>query len=805
MLPRKLHDELSQTHSRPSGGADDPQLPTALCWKANEPTPQQKRSYVWGQLAMYLFLFLVPTGLTLFNAGYVPVLLVLIICAVLLFAVRYLLNISGSERPAYPRQLLWIYLAFVVFMNNGFFVWLPFVLFPVLTLMLARQFRAHTIYVASAMPLPKSVAELFRRHLKLPAGTKKGSLLRGYVQALKDWFFYGLATDERRSGVLMTPAGSHRSRENLTTVLLLTWCLIAATACLGSHSFGSPSMWFNDLEPANKESNPLYSISGFVVNFVLLTVLFWPGLFPIVFIGVTFFASATALRKCDGLRQQQQASENWVELCESLEEEAKRIGVKELLFLGIADDGTPILKQPRKGTPHYLNQGASGSGKSSYASSLKNQFIRMGYNVLDISFDNGLQNYWTLHHALEQHEIKDAKLSFLTNVIGYPTHLLHFASQEALRRISNPQFIDALMNVSGFTNSREHGESYFTDFAYAILRGALNAAPMRPESIESLKKEHNLFMGTGAKALGAKTADGAHIGFDIDRLSDVACLRMDESYPKKAIENAIDMADLFLKERQYVVCSLPALAGNRQAADIGRFVLAMFVAAASAFGSTKSKTLLVIDEFAELAAPGLLSTVIEGIRHAGVDVMLSVQTAAAIERGGEHLRSSIEQNTGTKTFFRTIGDEQITSLSKNSGQRLVHLQSYSRTVNSDFGSSETSTNTETLYPRLSVNDIGRINGAPQSFVLWPTDDDKFLNNRGMPFECRQVFHIPQDKFEELNNRGAPEQQEDMIIVPKDVRKKDEGTTEAATVPNIAEAMAEQFPNFGFSPPPWRTN
>jgi hypothetical protein len=92
-------------------------------------------------------------------------------------------------------------------------------------------------------------------------------------------------------------------------------------------------------------------------------------------------------------------------------------------------------------------------------------------------------------------------------------------------------------------------------------------------------------------------------------------------------------------------------------------------------------------------------------RSMGVGVIIANQSLEDLKKGGTNLIPAVEANCRLRQWFSVSCSEDQERIVKSSGHTVDHIHSWSESTNTNGGSSSSHSQTETVVPRLNINDI----------------------------------------------------------------------------------------------------
>jgi hypothetical protein len=435
---------------------------------------------------------------------------------------------------------------------------------------------------------------------------------------------------------------------------------------------------------------------------------------------------------------------------------------KESLLLGVnAHDDTPVIVPRSVFQEHAHLLGDSGSGKTSLGiASLMTQFIRFGdcsVVVIDLKGDDVA----LMEGARIEAERAGIRFRWFTNELERPTYVFNPMQQSHLSRLSLYQRTDILTSSLGLQYGTDYGRGYFSDANSEMLYHALKA---RPEGVSSfvelaaVLREKAPFRDVPEDL---RTA-GAHLGAIINRLADAKALNATSKSgaPDSATANAIDMPEVF-RTPQVLYFHLASAIGMASTPEIARLALYSLLTAAKTAQGERTQVYLVIDEFQRVVSNNL-ELFLQQARSLNIGVILANQTLGDLKTAGVDLIPTVRANTRFRQIFAASDLVEQEEIIKTSGETTVYNRAWSQYLGNILGASGTFTLTETLSPRLRVNDVLLATDHPQQSIVQIRRGQGYAQFGGFPFVMTSSFHITQDEYNRRKRAPWPERDGETI-------------------------------------------
>ncbi len=448
-------------------------------------------------------------------------------------------------------------------------------------------------------------------------------------------------------------------------------------------------------------------------------------------------------------------TETWDDLVDRIRASGDRIE-RESLLLGVnAHDDSPVIVPRSVFQEHAHLLGDSGSGKTSLGiASLLTQFIRFGdcsVVVIDLKGDD----IALMEGARIEAERAGIRFRWFSNELERPTYLFNPMQQSHLPRLSLYQRTDVLTASLGLQYGTDYGRGFFSDANSEMLFHALKA---RPEGIASFSelaavlREKAPFRNVPEDLRSA----GSHLGAIINRLADTKALNATakDGYPESAMAAAIDMPDIF-RTPQVLYFHLASAIGMASTAEIARLALYSILTAAKTAQGERTQVYLVIDEFQRIVSNNL-ELFLQQARSMNIGIILANQTLGDLKSPDADLIPTVRANTRFRQIFAASDLAEQDEIIKTSGETTVFSRAWSQYLGTVLGSSGTFSLTETLSPRLRVNDVLLATDHPQQSIVQVRRGQGYAQFGGFPFVMTSAFHITQTEYERRKRAPWPD-------------------------------------------------
>ncbi|MFO0979118.1 MAG: type IV secretion system DNA-binding domain-containing protein [Planctomycetaceae bacterium] len=445
---------------------------------------------------------------------------------------------------------------------------------------------------------------------------------------------------------------------------------------------------------------------------------------------------------------------------ETLGSSPSPIDRNSLYFGRVVYDGSPVLVPRSVFDEHAHAVGASGSGKTSlFLCPIIEQLANgeCSVIVLDLKADT-LELLATLAAAAERLRAggRDIPLKYFSNQSSCPTFAFNPMTQRFWDSLDLQAKTDMLCAANGLDYGNGYGAGYFSSANSAVLHHALKAFP-------HVRTFRELAECIGTVITTAKKRDlhpeirkaGVHVQEVIKRLAGCDPLNVtpQSGYPGAVTANAIDLTEPFLTP-QLMYFHLSATLSPSGAAEIARLVTYMLLAASTPT-QRKHKVYLVIDEFQRIVANNL-EYMLQLARSMGVGIILANQSMEDLKKGTTNLIPAIEANCRLRQWFSVSCSEDRERLIRSGGETVDVTKSVSTGSNSDGTSNTSTTSSEMLVPRITMNDILLMSDHPFQSILQIARSSGYAQFGGFPVIIESGYHISQEEYQRRCRMTWPE-------------------------------------------------
>ena len=444
------------------------------------------------------------------------------------------------------------------------------------------------------------------------------------------------------------------------------------------------------------------------------------------------------------------------------------------LLLGTnARDDSPVLVPREVFQEHAHILGDSGSGKTSIGIlPLVAQLMRFGdasVIVIDLKADDQLifETMQTEATQVADQLRQSYPFRWFTTVLGRSSFIFNPLTQRVMGTLSPDQQTDVLTAGLGLQYGNDYGRKYYGDANFDLLNYALGLCRDAQSfgDIELALKKAQMVSQLPRKTLEAAN----HVLSSMRRLSRClplnACPRLCTS--PTALENAIELADVFARPQALYV-ALPPGAGISSTAEIARLFLYSLMAAAQAHpkDTPRTQVYLVIDEFQRIVS-GNVELFLQQARSMNIGCIFSNQSLADLDRIGAELVPAIRTNTRFRQVFGAGHRDDIEDIIMTSGETVYGHRAWSYLPGLVSPVVQGVSVGEHRSPRISVNDVLLATDALGRSIACLRRGAGYAQFGGMPFVMDSVFHISKQTFIERTTAPWPAADERTIVALKD--------------------------------------
>jgi len=688
--------------------------------------------------------------------------------------------------------------------------WLMLLLLGALLGVQTYGFGSHWIHRSTTAPLPRAEAQILRRQWRgnlivvslVPLGAAFVAIFSGTY-----WLFPAF--------LLLFCLVQHAFCQNIGDALRMTWRAFSSWCAYNAQNAQVPGLMQS---PAGSALRRQLRLVGDSFAFTLLCLSMTlataeePAARQLVFMltpGLAFtFLPLLMLAPLleEAARQHRQTLKNnqWQSVVTEMRESTNSV-VRDSYFLGnVASDGSPFMlsRSVFNEPAHFL--GSTGAGKTSKGlAPWIEQTIGFGdcsLIVVDLKADT-LETLATMiaaEEALRRKTGKQLPLKLFSSQNRFPIHGFNPLGTDFWNKFSLFERTDILCGALGLIYGADYGEGYYTSAnamtCYETLRCYPNVRSFR-ELAERCRyvltnpKKFDLLPNT------AKNAD--HLYSQLRRLADYEQLQIadDGRYPSHAVENAIDMFDVFQRP-QMLYLHLSTSLGMGSAPALARLFAYILLTAAS-MTERRCRVYLVIDEFQRMVADNL-EYIMQLARSMDVGLVLANQSMADLQTRKTDMTSIVETNCRFRQWFDVPSEEDRRRLVSVAGETIEHLNTTTLSHNSrettrSYGSSEV------ILPRLNINEMLQVGDDPDLSIVRVTRGAGYAQFRGFPTVIRSGFHISQEEYERRKAMKWPAITPGMFI-PADIPLTAPSKSSPPGPKVIREVDGKDIPDAS-SPPP----
>ena len=437
---------------------------------------------------------------------------------------------------------------------------------------------------------------------------------------------------------------------------------------------------------------------------------------------------------------------------------------RESLFIGVnAHDNSPVLV-PRSAVGEHVHlTGGTGSGKTSVGiMSLMTQLIRRGdcsVVVIDLKGDDAA----LFETARVESEKTGAWFRWVTTTRGRSTHVFNPLDQDWFHERTPVEKADLISEAAGLMHRPVYGQSHYSQANYNVLQAAVEFCehdrPLRSfRQLEAALRED-----LGAWVSRKQRDDASSALGVISQLADPHALNAvaGDDTPTGAFSRSVDCTSLF-RSPQTLYLNLPSGDGATVARGTGVLALhAIFQSAAQLRADRRVPVYVFIDEFQRIASPDL-EVILQQCRSMDVGLILAHQSVSDLQLArGVDLRGTVATNTAFKQTF-SVGDvAEARELSEGSGGQVFLGRSWQSRSDARGNSVGTSWS-ETVAPRLSVNDLMMMSDRPGRSLFQLRRGAGYAQYGGFPILIDSCHVITEKEFRRRKAAPWPELSDETI-------------------------------------------
>lgn len=583
---------------------------------------------------------------------------------------------------------------------------------------LVYVFRLHYVGYCTCAPIPLQVAAQFRKTCDVPAHIVPVPVALDFWQAIRSWVSYN-RSEHRLPGLWQSPAGNQLTRM-LLTVAVLSHLSLTITNLLAIDSAG-------------------LNVVSLLVGYLLVHIA------PLaIVLGGLYAYSEPILGKAGGLSLSASLGNYWDQLQGDLSTSSNSIE-RDSIFLGqVHSDGSPILLPLKTTAAHTWIAGATGAGKTAMLMFLLEQFIHLGYSIACIDLKADTFELWhTLLSKANQQPSQPLPIWHFTNRNGWATQFCSPFSQSCWKQLSPGERTNVMLSGMGIGTKRDYGESWYTDATYAVLDFVNRKYPdVKSYSELNERINYELAHARSDELSKAVKKDGEQAALVIRRLSHVEMLNPNSNHSQAARDAGFDFGTLF-NQQSLAFWGLNPLVAPIDSAEISRVVLGTLLATATSMQLRKRNVLLVIDEFQQMLAPGVLQLALRQARSLGISVILLNQTVDDLKSNKNNFVPTVEGNTATQIWLNASGRDAIDQIQRLGGK----LIDYVYTETTDAQGRRTIAKQEILVDRYDATTIAHASSQRNAFITRISINDGYIQHQGIPFVARAEYHLSHAEYQ----------------------------------------------------------
>ncbi len=543
------------------------------------------------------------------------------------------------------------------------------------------------------------------------------------------------------------------------------WNYVAAHAPQGGTGLNEPSLRYQVFFDRKSEAWVLLSIDALRHDIpwayfslgagLILNLFFAPLVLFATLVGACRFAlldASNAIESPEGRDRvaNSHAIAPWSRYADRLRSSPVTLERKHFWIGSHTSQDYPVLLDKSILKEHAYIVGDSGSGKTALGlMSLVSQIIRAKDSavvVLDLKGDNAL--FQTVRQ-----EALDAgsTFKFFTNELGRHTYAFNPFGQDDVSKLTLNQVCETMLEALNLNHGEGYGRSYFSRVARRWLASMLRQNP----SISTFEELYGASEEADNFRDEKERADAFELISVIESLASFEQLNLtpDRSqHAAEAAQNAIRMPDVIAK-KEVVYFWLPAAVESASVREIAK--LALYSLLRSAYLHNRDKvekdqSFLVIDEFQRIASSNF-KIILEQARSMGIEAILANQTISDLVTPEADLRPTVQTNTRFKQCFSATDLLQQDDIMKASGEASYWLTSVSQNQSGSSTSQQ-----ETILPRMLRNDVIRISDDPLCSVVHVSRGSGYTQFGGWSIPVTSGFTMTIDVYKARGGTPWPE-------------------------------------------------
>ncbi|MCA9196001.1 MAG: TraM recognition domain-containing protein [Planctomycetales bacterium] len=563
---------------------------------------------------------------------------------------------------------------------------------------------------------------------------------------------------------------------NIALVAYLTKCsplriaLVAMTSWCGyGHAGLAPGIWQSPVGDFVQRNRLLllstltftaaFEVGLFQANIApsLLSLLTLPAIF---FAATPLFVSPMILVNAQRLRRSVSTTNPWRTIVRSLRQ-SENPTIRQAYYNGqVASDGMPLLVDRSVKNEHAHILGGTGGNKTSKGvCPMLEQSIGFGDEsvvVIDLKGDSNelLAAKYAAARELKQRTGQMMPLKYFSTENDRSTYGIKLLDNEVWTSLTVSEQTDLICSALGVDHGTDYGAGYFSAANSAVVQaaltedernvvvlvqGILSSSPIRSISELAERTRQLLESGRDSGLSQEIMKAGRHVYEELKRVACYPQLSLQGTGPEA--DAAIDLASLY-QTPQLLYVHLPTMISSRSAPIVGRLLIRMLLAAA-AKTNRKCRVKIFIDEFQRLSAQSL-DYLFQMARSLDTSIVVSNQSLEDLKSLKSSLISTIEANCQYRQWFDIGNQEDLDRVLRWAGQTVEMTSSRMISANGN----ESRTETETILPRMSVNEIN-LTGSDNDLSIVQIGKDRGYAPFGrFPFVVRSDYHISAEEYQQ---------------------------------------------------------
>lgn len=615
-----------------------------------------------------------------------------------------------------------------------------------LLLTVATVWTGAMLFQLALLALPITVA------LVSASGKDSQPRWRVLVTCFVSWLTY---QPPRLPGVMQSPLGNVQQRVSITLLAVL---LVAVVLVRMPNSpldqlitFGAERQQtvIELLDARGAADFERFRFAGFIRVLSILFTLLLPTTLPWL---LALSLTAPVVLEAAG-RSRESLSDNPVQAVMADMRRSPDLTERGSIYLGrVAADGSPVQVPREVFTEHAHGLGDSGGGKTSLFLCPLIEQLGMTGECSVIVIDNKadtlelLASLQAVAEGLRREQGRVVPLKVFSNQANKASFAFNPMTQPFWSNFDLFTRTDIICGANGLSYGSDYGEGYYSSANAAVLYHTLKTFPHISTFEELAECIQEVTISASKRELHPEIRKaGVHVMEVMKRLAACQPLNVTSATERDplVLEQAIDFTKVFA-EPQLHYFHLSATLSPSGAPEIARLVAYMLLAAATQT-KRRVRVFLVIDEFQRMVASNL-EYMLQLARSMGVGIILANQSMEDLKHSTTNLIPAIEANCRLRQWFSVSSTDDQERLIKGSGLTVDYNLGLTVSKSSDGKQSVSQSQSETVVPRITLNDIALTNDHRFRSFLHLKRGAGYAQYGGMPVVIETGFHISEQEY-----------------------------------------------------------